>query len=98
MSHPSVPAQKRASRSGSFASKQSVVRFVVNLSDDSGVDAFRSALLHEAEHVAGDTTHLDLFASFGDPVAAVVPVDVLEGHMTRVAEPGVHLDRVVRRI
>src|SRR5258706_309220 len=34
-----------------------------------------------AEHVAGDASHLDLFAGFGDAVATVMAVDVLERHV-----------------
>src|SRR5262249_20075976 len=56
------------------------------------------ALLHEAEHVAGDAAHLDLLGALGDPVAAVVAVDVLEGLVTRVAEAAVHLHRAVGRL
>src|SRR5688572_11897939 len=58
-------------------------------------DALRRLLLHEPEHVAGDPAHLDLLAAFGDPVAAVVPVDVLEGRVPRVAEAPVDLHRPV---
>src|SRR3954447_22645788 len=46
-----------------------------------GGDALRGLLLHEAEEVAGDTAHLDLFAALGDAVAPVMPVDVLERHV-----------------
>src|SRR5689334_1233083 len=63
-----------------------------------GDDALRRPLLHEAEHVAGDPSHLDLLAAFGDPVAAVVPVDVLERHLAGVAESAVYLDRAVGRL
>src|SRR5262249_60701797 len=34
---------------------------------------------HEAEEEACHLPHLDLLAALGDPVAPVVPVDVLEG-------------------
>ena len=50
----------------------------------------------EAEHHLGDAPHLDLFRPFRNPVTPVVPVDVLEGHMPRVADAAVHLDRLVR--
>ena len=63
-----------------------------------GVDALRGLLLHEAEHVAGDAAHLDLLGALGDPVAAVVAVDVLERLVPRVAEPAVHLHRPVGRL
>src|SRR3989475_1613556 len=52
----------------------------------------------EAEHHLGDAPHLDLFRPFRNPVTPVVPVDVLEGHMPRVADAAVHLDRLVRRV
>ncbi len=42
------------------------------------VDALGRLLLHEPEEVASDPAHLDLLASLGDPVAAMVSVDVLE--------------------
>src|SRR5262245_33525099 len=54
-------------------------------------DALRGALAHIAEHVAGDPPHLDLLGALGDPIPAVVPVDVLERLMPGVAEPAVHL-------
>jgi hypothetical protein len=31
--------------------------------------------------VLADLAHLDLLGALGDPVAAMVPVDVLEGHV-----------------
>src|SRR5215467_8954540 len=40
--------------------------------------ALRRALAHVAEHVPGDPPHLDLLGAFGDPVPAVMAVDVLE--------------------
>src|SRR5436309_6129360 len=52
----------------------------------------------EAEHHLGDAPHLDLLRSLRNPVPPVVPVDVLEGHMPRVADAAVHLDRLVRRV
>src|SRR5207253_624497 len=55
------------------------------------LDALRRLLLHEAEEVAGHSSHLDLLAAFGDPVATVVAVDVLEGHVARVTEAAVNL-------
>ena len=54
-------------------------------------DALGRLLVHEAEHVAGDAAHLDLLGAFGDAVAAVVAVDVLERLVPRVAEAAVHL-------
>ena len=33
-----------------------------------------------------DLTHLNLFGTFGDSVAAVVSIDVLERHMSAVAD------------
>src|SRR5262245_60177487 len=48
-------------------------------------DPLGLGLGHEAEHVAGDPAHLDLLGTLGDPVAAVVAVDVLERGVARVA-------------
>src|SRR5438309_1145393 len=55
-------------------------------------------LAHEAEHVAGDPANLDLVRPFGDPVAAVVAVDVLEGLVPRIAQASVHLHGLVGRV
>jgi hypothetical protein len=33
-----------------------------------------------------DLTHLDFFGTFGDSIAAVVSIDVLERHMSAVAD------------
>ncbi len=38
-------------------------------------------LAAEAEQVLADLAHLDLLGTLGDPVAPVVPVDVLERHV-----------------
>src|SRR5262245_47684015 len=59
---------------------------------------FRDPLAHVAEHVASDPAHLDFLGALGDPVPAVVPVDVLERLMPGVAEPAVHLHGTVRRL
>src|SRR5436190_13805490 len=50
-----------------------------------------SASAAEAEQVLADLAHLDLFRSFGDAIAAVVPVDVLERHVPAVAETAARL-------
>src|SRR6266542_5834546 len=52
----------------------------------------------EAEHHLGDAAYLDLFRTFRDPIAPVVPVDVLERHVASIADASVHLDRLVRRV
>src|SRR5438105_3803130 len=49
----------------------------------------------EAEQLLSDLAHLDLLGALGDAVAAVVPVDVLERHVTAVAEPAARLHRAV---
>src|SRR5262249_60724903 len=54
-------------------------------------DALRGALMHVTEHVPGDPAHLDLLRTLGDPVAAMVPVDVLERLVPGVTEPAMHL-------
>jgi hypothetical protein len=38
-----------------------------------------------------DLAHLDLLGAFGDPVAPMVAVDVLERHMPAVAESAARL-------
>src|SRR4051794_17761842 len=40
----------------------------------------------DLEKMLADLAHLDLFGSFGDSVAAVMAVDVLERHMAAVAD------------
>jgi hypothetical protein len=45
---------------------------------DFGDNALRCLLVHESEHVASNAPHLDLLGTFGDAIAAVMPVDVLE--------------------
>ena len=44
-----------------------------------------------AEQVGGHLAHLDLLGAFGDAVAAVVAVDVLERLVARIAHAAVHL-------
>src|SRR5262245_57813229 len=53
---------------------------------------------HVAEQVARHLAHLDLLGAFGDAVAAVVAVDVLERLVARVADAAVHLHRAVGRL
>src|ERR1051326_8506854 len=50
------------------------------------------------EQLVGDLPDLDLLAALGDAVAAVVAVDVLEGHVARVAHPSACLHRSVGRL
>src|SRR5438034_4696758 len=52
----------------------------------------------EPEHDLRDAANLNLLRPFRDPVSPVVAVDVLEGHVARVADAAVHLDRLVRRV
>src|SRR5437764_13586780 len=54
-------------------------------------DPLGCLLLHEAEQVAGDQTHLDLLGALGDPIPPVVAVDVLERLVARVSEAAVDL-------
>src|SRR6478672_6240980 len=54
-------------------------------------DALEGVGLDEAEQVARHPPHLDLLGPLGDAVPAVVPVDVLERLVPRVAEPAVYL-------
>src|SRR6202045_3470154 len=50
---------------------------------------------HIAEQESGDLALLDFLAAFGDAVAAVMPVDVLERLVTRVAHAAMHLHGAV---
>ena len=52
----------------------------------------------ETEQVAGDLAHLDLFRTFGDPVATVVAVDVFERLMPRIPHAAVDLHRPVSHL
>src|ERR1700684_1299731 len=49
------------------------------------------ARAHIAEQKSGDLALLDFLAAFGDAVAAVMPVDVLERLVTRIAHAAMHL-------
>src|SRR6185503_17822079 len=55
-------------------------------------------LAHESEQVTRHIADLDLLGALRDPVAPVMAIDVLERIVPRVADPAVHLDRLVRRI
>src|SRR5512135_116818 len=57
-----------------------------------------AVLADEAEHVTGDVAHLDLVAAFGDAIAAVVAIDVLELLVARIAPAAMHLHRPVGRV
>src|ERR1700748_1178778 len=46
---------------------------------------------HVTEQEARDLTLLDLLAAFGDAVAAVMAIDVLERFVARIAHAGMHL-------
>src|SRR6185369_4828326 len=61
-------------------------------------DTLESVGLDEAEQVAGHPPHLDLLGALGDAVTPVVPVDVLERLVPRVAQPAVHLHGAVRGV
>src|SRR5215470_15466453 len=52
--------------------------------------------MHVAEHVPGHPAHLNLLSALGDPVAAMVAVDVLERLVPGVTQPAVNLHRPVR--
>src|SRR5690606_6444798 len=52
----------------------------------------------EAEEEPGDLAHLALLGAFGDPVPTVVPVDVSERLVPRVAEAAMHLHGEVGRL
>src|SRR6266550_4397589 len=63
-----------------------------------GGDALEGVGLDEAEQVAGHPPHLDLLGALGDAVAPVVPVDVLERPVPRVAQAAVYLHGAVRGV
>src|ERR1700726_4058698 len=50
---------------------------------------------HIAEQKSRDLALLDFLAAFGDAVAAVMPVDVLERLVTRIAHAAMHLHGAV---
>src|SRR5262245_26201217 len=89
---PRKPGMRRSSTRPSAASNSPTPRVLFFL------DTLRRALLHEAEQVARDAAHLDLLGALGDAIAPVMPVDVLERPVARVAEPPVHLHRAVGRV
>src|SRR5689334_24277277 len=72
--------------------------FIIAASAGLGGDALEGVGLDEAEQVAGHPPHLDLLGALGDAVAPVVPVDVLERLVPRVAQPAVHLHGAVRGV
>src|SRR5580704_3756900 len=49
----------------------------------------------EAEHHLGDAPHLYLLRAFGNSIAPVMPIDVLEGLVTRIAHAPVDLHRAI---
>src|SRR3979490_3649959 len=50
---------------------------------------------HIAEQESGDLALLDFLAAFGDAVAAVMPVDVFERLVTRIAHAAMYLHGAV---
>src|SRR5713226_7017172 len=60
----------------------------------------RRGLLHppEAEQRAGDAADLDLLRAFGDAIAPVVAVDVLERRVARIADAAMDLDGAIGRL
>src|SRR6266851_4891400 len=60
----------------------------------------RRGLLHapEAEQRAGDAADLDLLRAFGDAIAPVVAVDVLERCVARIADAAMDLDGAIGRL
>jgi len=53
---------------------------------------------HKAKQVACHFSHLDLFAAFGDPIAPVVAIDVLEWFVARISDAAMHLHGLVSGI
>jgi len=54
-----------------------------------------AAATADSEEFLTDLAHLNLFGAFGDPVAAMVPVDVFERHVSHVADAAAGLHRPV---
>src|SRR5437762_2468061 len=52
-------------------------------------------LAAEPEQLLRHLAHLDLLGALGDPVAAMVTVDVLEGHVAAVANAATGLHRPI---
>src|SRR4029077_4143247 len=86
---PRHPAMRRSSTaaSGSSMPAKSII-----------LDALRRPLLHKTEHVTGDAAHLDFLGTLGNAVAAVVPRDMCERLVARIAHSAVHLHGPVRRL
>jgi len=52
----------------------------------------------DSEKLLSNLAHLDFFGAFGDAIAAVMPIDVFERHVSRVADAAAGLHRPVRRV
>lgn len=52
----------------------------------------------ETKEMLADFAHLNFFSTFGDSVAAVVAIDVLEGHMSAVANSATGLHRPISSV
>src|SRR5690242_10675733 len=99
-----IPAEVRmpSLASGTYGPTQSAILpaapFIMEASAGLGGDALEGVGLDEAEQVAGHPAHLDLLGALGDAVPPVVPVDVLERPVPRVAQAAVHLHGAVRGV
>jgi len=49
----------------------------------------------DSEKLLSNLAHLDFFGAFGDAIAAVMPIDVFERHVSRVADAAAGLHRPV---
>src|SRR5690242_69018 len=58
----------------------------------------RTVLSDEAEHMSRDVTNLNLVATFGDSIPAMVAIDVLELLVARITPTAMHLHRPIRSI
>src|ERR1700683_374060 len=82
----------RATATFSFAAKSSL------LIDARATSLFRFAAAGNAEHDLRDAPHLDFLGAFGDAIAPMMPENMLEGLVARIADRSVHLHRAVGRV
>src|SRR4051794_38426901 len=95
-----MPTARSIALAGAFCmpSVTSRERGLMSTGVSTGCSAMVATLLAptaEPEEVLGDLAHLDLLRALGDPVPAVVAVDVLERHVAAVADAAAGLHRAV---
>ena len=81
----------------SQSSQPGVERIEVEVERGARIDSVHAAvaLLAEGEQVLRHATHLHFLRAFGDPVAAMVAIDMLEGEGAAVTHAAMHLHGAV---